>query len=354
MQGMLNAVLLDQNVFVTYSQAWVYLGEDLFAGGYDLSQTFEGQTNGLCGAAQPDVLELITGTHTGDVPFRIELHDSEPQLGDQWEEVVEASFAPTSAVVSFTGLDSGRTYRISLPRREYRVRYCLYGMDDTDTTDKSSDAYLLQFWPAEHAPDCIVRQTSRRAASWHRSLNSLEQADDEQRERRSHERELFGDRVPNERLRNVQGLYAADLTRLDIDLAFALSETDDTTHRAVAAWATLRSLEHAGLIDLPSIAPAVKALQHGKAVPRKFRDMGGLSALLEAAQTPRSSVPAPPDGEYEQCSQDWAIGTLSHSANPDSLTAALDALFALAFVCGRDGYRQAFAEVRERFSQLID
>jgi hypothetical protein len=351
-------VLLDQSIFVSYSQAWVYSGESLFDGDHDVDKVFEGQVNGLCGAAEPGVLELITGTHTGDIPFRIELHTSEPPLAEEWEEVVDVSFSPTDDV-GFAGLDSEDQYPLDLPRGSYRVRYCVRGMEEADTADEPTDAYLLQFWPAAPAPDRIVRRTSRRAAYWHRAHRPLtpeEQAEQDQQEaekRATAERERYGDRVPNERLRAVQGLYATLLARLDIELTFALSEADDATHRAVAAWAAVRALEQAGLIDLPAIAPAVTALRRGRPAPPPFDDSGTAWSILANAPVARTSVPVPPpQGDYEQSPQDWAITTLFHSAEPDSLTAVLDILVALAFVYGRDGYRQVLAEVREKFPQL--
>ncbi|WP_051798293.1 hypothetical protein [Catenuloplanes japonicus] len=59
-----------------------------------------------------------------------------------------------------------------LPLRtvSYRVRYCATGMDDAAAepdTDDAVDRYLLQFWPADPAPDEIVRQGSAHAAYWH-------------------------------------------------------------------------------------------------------------------------------------------------------------------------------------------
>ncbi|MEV4349009.1 hypothetical protein AB0J83_31515 [Actinoplanes sp. NPDC049596] len=74
--------------------------------------------------------------------------------------------------------------------------------------------------------------------------------------------------------------------------------------------------------------------------------------MLEQANPPRTSVPTPPDGEDEQSPQDWAISTLFHSAMDDSLAAALEVVVCLAYVHGRDGYRQALADLRTRFPQL--
>jgi hypothetical protein len=139
---------------------------------------------------------------------------------------------------------------------------------------------------------------------------------------------------------------------LDPDLEFALADADDATHRQVAAWASLRSLEHAGLIGLPHIAPAVAALRRGERVPAPFDYHGHVWGVLAQADPPRTSVPVPPDGTYEQSPQDWAISTLFHSAMDDSLAAVLEVLVCLAYVHGRDGYQQALAAVREEFPQL--
>src|SRR5205807_1139625 len=76
------------------------------------------------------------------------------------------------------------------------------------------------------------------------------------------------------------------------------------------------------------IAPAVAALLRGERVPAPFDDHGHVWGLLARANPPRTSVPAPPDGAYEQSPQDWAISTLFHSAMDNSLAAALEVLAA--------------------------
>jgi hypothetical protein len=279
-------VLLDQRVFVTYSQAWVYSGTELFDGDYDPEIMWRGQANGLCGAAQSGVLCLVTGTHTGDVAFRIERYPSEPPVADEWEEVVEVSFSPASDEVVFAGLDLERQYPLDLPGGRYRVRYCVRGMEHADNTDEPAEAYLLQFWPGELGPDRILRQSSERAAYWHRAHRPLtpdEQAEEDRREaqaRAAQERERWGDRIPNERLRAVNGSNAHSMAELDVDLEFALAEADDTTHRAVAAWAVLQALQQAGLLGLPAIAPAVAALRRSEPVPPPFDDPGAVWSIL--------------------------------------------------------------------------
>jgi hypothetical protein len=77
-----------------------------------------------------------------------------------------------------------------------------------------------------------------------------------------------------------------------------------------------------------------------------------LLGVLQRAQLNRTSLPVPPDGEYEQSPQGWAITTLFHSAEEDSLVAVLEMAVCLAFVHCRDGYRQAFGDLRRQFPQL--
>ena len=85
-------VLLDTDVPVHYGFLYL-LGADA-ENQADLEDTRAGQVNGLVGAAAPGQLSLITGLHTGRVPLVIRWHDTEPAIGDDWEEVVEVSFQP--------------------------------------------------------------------------------------------------------------------------------------------------------------------------------------------------------------------------------------------------------------------
>ena len=351
-------VLLDEpRVFVTYGSASVFSGEGADDAEYDPDAPWADESNGLCGAAVKGCLALITGTHTGWLPFRVELHTGAPAVEDSWEEVVEVSFTPQSDEVHLAGLD-GDVFELDLPRGDYRVRYCVRGMGRADSTDEAPDPHLLQFWPAPAAPGRIVKLTSERAAYWHRARRTLtpqeRQADAlrEAEEKAERARQRWGARVPNERLRRAEGLYLSAISQLDIDLEFALAEADDTTHRHVAGWATLRSLEQAGLVDLPQIAPAVAALRRGERVPPPFDDSGTVWSILHAADVARTSVPDPCDDGYEHSPQNWATSALFHSAMDDSLAAALEVLVCLAYVHGRDGYRQAFTAVREAFPQL--
>jgi hypothetical protein len=177
-------------------------------------------------------------------------------------------------------------------------------------------------------------------------------ADQEAAVRAIEERDLFGDRVPNERLRAVDSPRAKRLARLDIDLTFALAEADDAVHRAVAVWAALRAMERAGIAELAEIAPAVAALRRGAQPSPPFDDLGHVWPIVQRAPYEQTVVPAPLEGHHPLCQQDSAMIALFASTRPDSLTAALEALLALADVHGRDGYRPTIAAVWDTFPDL--
>ena len=131
-----------------------------------------GQANGLCGASVPRQLLMVTGLHTGEVPFRVEWWPEEPPLGEAWEDVVEVPYDVEQPVLSLQSFE--HFFEVELPRTgPHRARYSAAGLDagrELDTTDEGEvapDRYLLQLWPAEPAPDKVVRQTSETAAYWH-------------------------------------------------------------------------------------------------------------------------------------------------------------------------------------------
>lgn len=136
-----------------------------------LPESRGGQSNGLCGAAVPGALLMVTGTHTGNVPVRTELHDAEPPVGDQWEDVVEVSLHVEPEEYWLSAFDWAEPID-SLPEGAHRARWCATGMDEAhDRTrmdgEPEIDRYLLQLWRAPAAPDAVVRQTSEGAAYWH-------------------------------------------------------------------------------------------------------------------------------------------------------------------------------------------
>jgi len=138
----------------------------------DLNGTRAGQRNGLLGAQAPHQLSMMTGLHTGEVPFRIEWHPDQPDVDGAWQDVVEASveFTEPDALLSsfeeFVGIELPAT-------GWYRARFCASGMDEgreLDTPDEGEsapDRYLLQMWLAPQAPDEVKVRGSQAADYWH-------------------------------------------------------------------------------------------------------------------------------------------------------------------------------------------
>lgn len=350
-------LLNEPNVDVSHCQATITTDED--ASESDFDAPWVDESNGLCGAGVPGVLELITGTHTGKVPFCIELHESEPVVDAVWDEVVEVSFATGSDEAYLAGsMSTG--FWFPLPRGDYRVRYCARGLDEAQHGDDGDEQYLLQFWPAAPAPGQILVQTSEHAAYRHRSRRTLaleeltEQDLSEISERTARGRERWGDRVPNDRLLALvdAGMPLRALTELDVDLEFALAEADDPLHRRVAAWAALECLDVAGLSMLPMYEPAVQTFRRGEPAPEPFDQPRYSWDVLEWSQPRRTEVTSPVDGEGSQSQQEWANRTLWYSTDRDSLVAVLSVVVCLAYVRGRDGYRRAFTDLRARFPGL--
>jgi catechol 2,3-dioxygenase-like lactoylglutathione lyase family enzyme len=168
--------LLAGETWVHYSQIYVQSEDEPPRP----ERAFAGQANGLCGAAIPGALFLVTGLHTGRVGFTVEVHDDAPPLEPAWEEVVEADFAPTTphaALCPWGG--GGPAVPLGLARGRWRVRYCAIGMDaghgaaPPDEGEAPVDRYLLQFWPAPPTGDRVVRQTSAAAEYWHGAWHTM-------------------------------------------------------------------------------------------------------------------------------------------------------------------------------------
>jgi hypothetical protein len=186
--------VFEGEINVDYSQAYVLMGETEQP---DFFDAFRGQTNGLCGAAVRGALWLITGLHTGQVGFTVDVLDAPPPLDDTWEEIVEASFfvgdidpdpiedtdiefmSDPDVRVTLMEWAGGALYELPLPPGNYRARYCARGMqlgrarDTLLSGEDLIDFYSLAFWPAEPEPDCIIKQTSEIAAYWHKHAQSL-------------------------------------------------------------------------------------------------------------------------------------------------------------------------------------
>ncbi|XVV16518.1 hypothetical protein ACQP2X_19750 [Actinoplanes sp. CA-131856] len=365
-------ILFDGPLPVAYGQGYVTSRELP-----DMDRAFAGQVNGLCGAGDPGALFLMTGTHSGQVKFTIELYEVEPRPADAaWEEVVEVSFVPRAATAGLVPWGDGTLAELPLPRPRYRVRYCAAGMDegskpfgafdpdeieDGDYTymNQRPDRYLLCFWPDDQADegDSIVRQTSRSAAYWHGWASALpapptlwEQVEAAEREReeqarraeeyrRREEARLWGGRPPSDRLRRVRG-NVHSMARLDRDLVDGVAGAGDETQRRIAVWAARRAFTYAGVGDLDWMAPAWAALERGEPLPAEYTTSKALwTRILGAAPPTYSKVSLRPlyesldkrlprmlDGPVDRVAM--AAPALWAAAGPEPLQAALEALWA--------------------------
>lgn len=153
---------------VHYGQAYVLAPEcDMLLP----EDAFARQRNGLCGAAVPGGLFLTTGLHTGQVKLRIQVHHAAPPVDDSWDEIVEASWSLHSSPVLLQNWGGMTVCEIPLENGTYRVRYSARRFGEGEEEDEEGDrepieSYLLAFWPAPHADDAVLKQTSERAAYW--------------------------------------------------------------------------------------------------------------------------------------------------------------------------------------------
>jgi len=318
---------------------------------------WENQTNGICGAAMRDILWLIVGTHTGHVSSSIESHDVEPVLGDEWEDVVEATFQTSGGRFNISDLTSDDQNLFELAGNTYRVRYSAKMMDEANTSGDESDEYLLQLWPARPERDGVVRQTSDYALDFHRANRQVEPDDEDlQREaahltRRQQSDDMlrFGTTDPGDRLRSVE-VYLGELRQLDEPLMFATSNLSDREQRAIAYWVSMRALQATGIVEHPALEPAVRSLRSGAPIPPDFGDDScwyGLADLL-----PKTSIPRVLDAEETVVRETYAVLTIPAAAEPDSLTAALSATIRAILALGSPELEGLLLALREAFPQL--
>ncbi|GAA2262472.1 hypothetical protein GCM10010232_62610 [Streptomyces amakusaensis] len=300
-----------------------------------LHECFMGQRAGLCGAAVPGYLFLLTGMHTGSVPLTVELHETEPPLDfDGSQDVVETPFQAASdgtLLIEWGGV--GRS--LGLRPGPYRVRYHCRGMDRAngvvrDEDEPVLDEYLLQFWPCPPERDRIVKRTSESAAYWHEFAGELpppptpeELAETERLAREKEEREArelrerleeekWGGRLPSDRLRTVAGNVSA-MVDLDVALLHAIDEAGPDIQRAIARRTAHRSCDVAGLSDVDWIARGLTELDQGVSFspPLDDRDQTW-NLLLSDPRVPSTTVTLP-DGTPNASQQAMALPALTRA-----------------------------------------
>jgi hypothetical protein len=170
-------VLLDDVIKTDYGQFDLIWSDDVGFDG-DFDRFFDGQTNGLVGAADSNGLYIHFARRSGGSKVRIVLADSEPAAApSNWEDVVEISITVPEterfAWSSWAGESGGELHGVA--PGSYRVRVSARGRDAAaanEFADDVLDDYLIELWVAEPGPDAIVRATSDNAVYWHKEIGS--------------------------------------------------------------------------------------------------------------------------------------------------------------------------------------
>lgn len=354
-------------VSVAYSQATV---ETPDAGDPDLPDTFAGQVNGLCGAAVPEVLFLVTGLHTGEVPCTVDVLTERPVLDDRWDEIVEVSFTTSQPDVLLLGWGGHSADTIPLGAAgTYRVRYSASGMDAAQAQDSSAeepapDRYLLQFWPSEPDADAVIRQTSRLAAFWHETARTLptpeersaarqtatERALAEERARaEAAELNRWGGQAPSARLRKLSGNIEW-VARNHRDLLHSFESLDATTQRSAARWLARRAVERADIASLDWVTPALQALDQGAPLPPPFTDLDHVHRrVIDGPVVATIGWDEHPTHRNRPIHRpSFAVPALFSATDNDPLQALIDA-FSHAAATFDEEHEALIAELRARF-----
>lgn len=304
--------LFDGEVDVAYMQFYIETPDVL--PGEDVERRHGGQTNGLCRAGEPGMLQCTTGLHTGPVPVTVDLLDTAPDGVDTgWEDVVEVSLTTTTPHVVLYDWDHQQPVELPLGQGTFRVRYHATGMDtgrDADVRRPGEpvlDRYLLQFWPAPPGPDAVLRHTSEIAGYWHDAArNTPDPTTPEARaEAASAEDELVAFHA-----------LLADIT-----------VSGPQRQRAAATWLAHRAADAAGPATNAWLRPALDALDHGQPLPAPFddhrrartaahRDLANLEGTRDYSATDNGQPQAP------QTSLS-ALSTVLNAANPDPWAAVM-------------------------------
>ncbi|GLY99945.1 hypothetical protein [Actinoplanes sp. NBRC 103695] len=359
-------VIFDGEIHVHYRFINLTVDDDL----PDLSHASGGQRNGLCGAAEPGALAMITGLHTGPVPFTMTWHDTEPPPADDWEEVVEVPFEAASHDVTLSAFEE--SHQLRLPATgSLRARYCATGMEEATDLETPVDRYLLQLWPAAPAPDAILRETSRSAAYWHgvaqetpppptqaeraaaRAAEEQKKAAQQAQWAAERERREWGGVAPTPRLRELTG-NARTMAATHRDLLDDLALLPAPRQREIARWLAREAFTHAGLTDDPQAVAALDALDRDVPLPPPFTDLDAAFAhlhpdptrLIASSRFVRPDDPPPP--RYPIHRPSFAIPALFGATEDDPLQAVVEA-FTHTEATYEDRAADLVAALRARF-----
>jgi hypothetical protein len=168
-------VLLDDIIHTDYGQFDLVWSDGTgFDGDWD--RFFEGQVNGLVGAAPGNGVYINLARRSGGSRVRIVLVDGAPSLPlPSFEDVVEVSvMIPDGATVAWWSWGGEKSGTVpGLEPGTYRMRVSAHGRDagrQDEFAEEVVDEYLLELWPSSPAPDAILRIGSEDAKYWHREV----------------------------------------------------------------------------------------------------------------------------------------------------------------------------------------
>ena len=175
----MSSSLYSGNIFTNYSQFNIELedpDDSLLSDG-----PFYKQENGLCGAAAAGRLFFTAEPKDSLIKLEIEMHESEPAINDQFDEIVEVSFTRGPNEVYLCEWAHEEEHPLNIPEDDYRVRYSVKGFDldyDYENMEEPDDEdevlppfpgqeYLIQLWPSFDQEDKIIKKSSKLAEYWH-------------------------------------------------------------------------------------------------------------------------------------------------------------------------------------------
>ena len=147
-----------------------------------LEEQFKGQENGLCGAVVPERLFFTARPKDCVISLEIHLYNKIPPVKNEYTDIVEVSFRSGEEPVFLCQWAHEEEFPLNLPSGDYRVRYCIVGLDkdyDYDEEDEEyfskpvpGQKYLIQMWPQELGQDKILKQETEEAKYWHNTYCS--------------------------------------------------------------------------------------------------------------------------------------------------------------------------------------
>ncbi|MEV1294958.1 hypothetical protein [Pseudonocardia sp. NPDC049635] len=345
---------------VSHGQFYLGTGTTAVDGG-TMRDCFAGQRNGLCGAAEPGRLFLITGLHTGRVPVTVEHHDIAPPVPG-FPDVVEVSFTVARGPVELSSTDDRAD--LALAPDFYRLRYSAAGMDEARAMDcrvgddPAPDRYLLQLWPAPIEPDRVVRSTSEIAGYWHsyaaglpapartpdRHVRDLADDPEHARLRRLEQNLLWAGQQPAGPLGTVE--LARTLVQLDRGLAEHLVALPAPEQRDLALWLARRTVADTGLDRIDWISAVLPDLGRAE-LPAVLRaESTALHALGAAPDAPRTVVTSPDEHRVPLLAQAAALSALAASVVPDPTVALLESVHHAVCAAGAETCRTLLDDLR--------